>query len=182
MIMLEQITKSRQEIVERALDILKKHKGIILECLDFTNNAAGIFGTSAIMVEDQKSGLHYWYHITSDVFEDQRLPSESKTLPFDDIVALRVARFIFENYSAAKQKELNDAIDDTLTSSTNQTVQTLRCGSISYDIGVNGRSLTAAYDDLDNARDRIKELEDKNTQLEQQLLDLQALLVAKGVI
>jgi len=170
--MLERITKSKKEIIDRALEILKKHKGIFLDCLDFTNNAAGIFGTSAIIVEDTMTRLQYCYHIQAEVFEDQRLSNESKTLPFDDVVALRVAHFIFEAYSAAKQKELNDAIDDTLTSSANQTVQTLKCGSISYDIGVNGRSLTAAYNDLDDARDKIKELEEKNEQLEQEVKDL----------
>jgi hypothetical protein len=111
------------------------------------------------------------------------MPGESKTLPFDDVVALRLAKLIFENYKAAKQKELADAVQDTLNgSSTAHTISAIKSGGMTYDIGVGGKSLTTTVNEVEELKDKVRELTDLNEILTQKLNGLEAILQSKGVL
>lgn len=177
--MFEKITKSEREIAERAVDILKKHKQLVFEILDLYGNPTIQY---SVYFKDLLTGVSYCFYIDYKIFDEQRMPGESKTLPFDDIVALRIAKLIFENYKAAKQKELNDAIDNTLNSSTNKTISAIKSGSLTYDIGVNGKSLTTTVSEVEELKDKVRELTDLNEILTQKLNGLEAILQSKGVL
>jgi hypothetical protein len=179
MVMFEKITKSEREIAERAIDILKKHKNLLFSILDWLADPPLPY---AIYLIDIPTGMSYCFHFDYKLFDEQRMPGESKTLPFDDVVALRLAKLIFENYKAAKQKELNDAIDNTLNSSTNKTISAIKSGSLTYDIGVNGKSLTTTVSEVEELKDKVRELTDLNEILTQKLNGLEAILQSKGVL
>ena len=179
MIFREVITKSEREIAERALDILKRHKHILFEFEDFTHHPPM---PASIMVKDLQTNAMYCYYINSILFEEERMGNESKTIPFDDIVALRIAKLIFENYKAAKQKELNDAIDNTLNSTQNKTISSIKSGAFTYDIGVCGKSLTTTVSEVEELKDKVKELTDLNDVLTQKVNCLEAVLTSKGLL
>ena len=179
MVMLEKITKSEKEIVERAVDILKKHKNLLLNVIDLNNNQPL---PSAVYLRDTLTGVSYCFHFNYTLFDEQRIPGESKTLSFDDVVALRLAKLIFENYKEAKQKELNDALQDTLNTDSHKTISAIKSGGRTYDIGVGGKSLTTTVNEVDELKDKVRELTDLNEILTQKLNGLESLLQSKGLI
>lgn len=178
--MLEKITKSEREIAERAVDILKKHKNILFSILDWLADPPLPY---ALYLIDIPTGMSYCFHFDYKLFDEQRMPGESKTLPFDDVVALRLAKLIFENYKAAKQKELADALQDTLNgSSTAHTISAIKSGGITYDICVNGTSLTTTVNEVEELKDKVKDLTALNECLTQKLSWLESVLQSKGLI
>lgn len=61
-------------------------------------------------------------------------------------------------------------------SGNHQTISSLKLGSATYGIGVNGRSLTATFDELDDLKDKIEELKIEKQDLENQLKNLKSLV------
>ena len=178
--MFEKITKSEREIAERAVDILKKHKNLLFSILDWLADPPLPY---AIYLIDIPTGMSYCFHFDYKLFDEQRMSDESKTLPFDDVVALRLAKLIFENYKAAKQKELADAVQDTLSAnSTAHTISAIKSGGMTYDIGVGGKSLTTTVSEVEELKDKVRELTDLNEILTQKLNGLEAILQSKGVL
>ena len=96
---------------------------------------------------------------------------------------LRIAKHIFEAYKKFKTTLVNNnriLNSSSLTSS--QQISTLDIGDTTYDISIDGRSLTAAFDEVDELKNRIRDLENINSTLICEIDDLKVLLKAKGIL
>lgn len=113
------------------------------------------------------------------------MPDDPTNLPPDDIIMLRIAKRIFEAYKKSK----NNIIDSGLTSSggilsSGKTIcaSNINVGSATYDIDINGRSLTATIDEVDDLKNKVRDLEDINNKLTNEIYCLRATLRAKGIL
>ena len=115
----------------------------------------------------------------------QLLPDDPANLSPDNIIMLRIAKHIFEAYKKFKNNIITGSL--TLSSSSlnsGQIISALDIGSVSTtcDINVNGRSLTDIIDEIDELKNRVKDLEDTNTKLVDEIYCLKGLLRAKGIL
>ena len=84
-----------------------------------------------------------------------------------------LSRYIFINSSIILS-------NSSLTSS--QPISTLDIGGTTYDISIDGRSLTDTIDVVDELKNRVRDLENINSTLICEINDLKALLEAKGIL
>ena len=112
----------------------------------------------------------------------QLLSDDPTNISPDNIIMLRIAKHIFEDYKKAKNNISSILSSGTLSSS--QVISALDIDSVSatYDISVNGRSLTNTIDVVDELKNRIKDLEDVNNKLIGEIYCLKAALQAKGIL
>lgn len=115
----------------------------------------------------------------------QLLPDDPENLSPDDIIMLRIAKLIFEAYKKSK----NNIIDSSLilsgsVLSGDQTISAsnINVGSTTYDIDINGRSLTATFNEVDELKNKVRDLEDINNKLTNEIYCLRATLQAKGIL
>ena len=106
-------------------------------------------------------------------------------LPPDDIIMLRIAKHIFETYKKSKNNIIDSGLTlsgSTLSGGRTISASNINCGSTACDIDINGRSLTAAIDEVDKLKNKVKDLEDINNKLTNEIDYLRATLRAKGIL
>ena len=173
-----------KELIEKAIENLNRVRQLNLNItgtLSLSDND-GVFYVSIL---DNESGRAFDVAIDENISDQQLLPDDPMNLPPDDIIMLRIAKRIFEAYKKAK----NNIIDSGLTlsggaSSGGKTISasSVSCGSTTCDIDINGRSLTTTIDEVDKLKNKVKDLEDINNKLTNEIDYLRAALRAKGIL
>ena len=173
-----------KELIEKAVENLNRVRQLNLNItgtLSLSDND-DVFSVSIL---DNESGCAFDVAIDENMSTQQLLPDEPANLSPDDIIMLRIAKRIFEAYKKSK----NNIIDSGLTLSGNalsggKTIcaSNINVGSATCDIDINGRSLTATIDEVDELKNKVKDLEDINNKLTNEIYCLRAALQAKGIL
>ena len=173
-----------KELIEKAVENLNRVRQLNLNItgtLSLSDND-GVFYVSIL---DNESGRAFDVAIDENISNQQLLPDDPTNLPPDDIIMLRIAKRIFEAYKKSK----NNSIDSGLTLSGSAlsgsqiiSASSISCNSATYDIDINGRSLTATIDEVDDLKNKVKDLEDTNNKLNNEIYCLRAALQAKGIL
>ena len=173
-----------KELIEKAVENLNRVRQLNLNItgtLSLSDND-GVFYVSIL---DNESGRAFDVAIDENISNQQLLPDDPTNLSPDDIIMLRIAKRIFEAYKKSK----NNTIDSGLTLSGGAlssgkiiSASNINAGSTTYDIDINGRSLTATIDEVDDLKNKVKDLEDTNNKLNNEIYCLRAALQAKGIL
>ena len=182
-----------KELIEKAVESLNRVRQLNLSItgtLSLSDND-NVFYVSIL---DNESGCTFDVAIDENMSNQQLLSDDPTNLSPDNIIMLRIAKRIFEAYKKSK----NNIIDKGLTLSSiplnsGQIIGALNsgqiisasnisCGSTTYDIDVNGRSLTATIDVVDELKNRVRDLEDTNTKLIDEIYCLKSILRSKGIL
>ena len=173
-----------KELIEKAVENLNRVRQLNLNItgtLSLSDND-GIFYVSIL---DNESNHTFDVVIDENMSNQQLLPDEPANLSSDDIIMLRIAKHIFEAYKKSK----NNIIDSSLILSGSilsggQTISAsnINVGSTTYDIDINGRSLTATIDEVDELKNKVRDLENINNKLTNEIDYLRATLRAKGIL
>ena len=173
-----------KELIEKAVENLNRVRQLNL-------NIAGTLSLSDnddvfyVSILDNESGCAFDVAIDENMSNQQLLSEEPANLSPDDIIMLRIAKHIFEAYKKSKNNIIdNDLIlsGGTLSSGQIISASNINVGSTTYDIDVNGRSLTATIDDVDELKNKVRDLEDINNKLTNEIDYLRATLRAKGIL
>ena len=173
-----------KELIEKAVENLNRVRQLKLNItgtLSLSDND-GVFYVSIL---DNESGCTFDVAIDENISNQQLLPDDPTNMPPDDIIMLRIAKRIFEAYKKSK----NNTIDSSLTLSGGTlsggqiiSASNINVGSTAYDIDINGRSLTTTIDEVDELKNKVRDLEDLNNKLANEIDYLRALLKAKGIL
>ena len=173
-----------KELIEKAVENLNRVRQLNL-------NIAGTLSLSDnddvfyVSILDNESGCAFDVAIDENMSNQQLLPDEPANLSPDDIIMLRIAKHIFEAYKKSKNNIIdNDLIlsGGTLSSGQIISASNINVGSTTYDIDVNGRSLTATIDEVDELKNKVRDLENINNKLTNEIDCLRATLRAKGIL
>ena len=173
-----------KELIEKAVENLNRVRQLNLSItgtLSLSDND-NVFYVSIL---DNESGRTFDVAIDKNMSTQQLLPDDPTNLSPDNIIMLRIAKHIFETYKKFKNNIITGSL--TLSSSSlnsDQIISALDIGSVSTtcDINVNGRSLTDIIDEVDELKNRVRDLEDTNTKLIDEIYCLKGLLRAKGIL
>ena len=175
---------SIKELIEKAVENLNRVRQLNLNITDILSisDNDNVFSMSIL---DNESGCTFYAVIDENMSTQQLLPDEPANLSPDNIIMLRIAKHIFEAYKEFKNNIITGSL--TLSSSSlnsGQIISALDIGSVSTtcDINVNGRSLTDIIDEVDEFKNRVRDLEDTNTKLVDEIYCLKGLLRAKGIL
>ena len=173
-----------KELIKKAVENLNRVRQLKLSItgiLSLSDND-NVFYVSIL---DNESGCAFDVAIDENMSNQQLLPDDPTNLSPDNIIMLRIAKHIFEAYKKSK----NNIIDKGLTLSSIPlnsgqiiSASNINVGSTTYDISVNGRSLTDTIDEVDELKNRVKDLEYINNKLTNEIDDLKTLLKAKGIL
>lgn len=173
-----------KELTEKAVENLNRVRQLNLS-ITGTLSLSDNDNVFLVSILDNESGYTFDVAIDENIAAQQLLPDDPENLSPDDIIMLRVAKLIFEAYKKSK----NNIIDSGLTLSGGALsggkticVSNISCGSTTCDIDINGRSLTATIDDIDELKNKVKDLEDINNKLTNEIDCLRATLRAKGIL
>ena len=173
-----------KELIEKAVENLNRVRQLNL-------NIAGTLSLSDnddvfyVSILDNESGCAFDVAIDENMSNQQLLPDDPTNLSPGDIIMLRIAKHIFEAYKKSKNNIIdNDLIlsGGTLSSGQIISASNINVGSTTYDIDINGRSLTATIDDVDELKNKVRDLEDINNKLVNEIDYLRATLRAKGIL
>ena len=173
-----------KELIEKAIENLNRVKQLNLDItgtLSLSDNDSVFY----VSILDNESGRAFDVAIDENIAVQQLLPDDPENLSPDNIIMLRIAKLIFEAYKKSK----NNIIDSGLALSSGAlsggqiiSASNIDCCSTTYDIDINGRSLTATIDDVDKLKNKIRDLEDINNKLTNEIDYLRAALQAKGIL
>ena len=173
-----------KELIEKAVESLNRVRQLNL-------NIAGTLSLSDnddvfyVSILDNESGCTFDATIDKNISNQQLLPDDPTNLSPDDIIMLRIAKRIFEAYKKSKNNIITGSSilsSGALNSSQIISASNINVGSTTYDIDVNGRSLTATIDEVDELKNKVRDLEDINNKLANEIDYLRALLKAKGIL
>ena len=173
-----------KELIEKAVENLNRVRQLklnITSTLSLSDND-GVFYVSIL---DNESGRAFDVAIDENISNQQLLPDDPTNLPPDDIIMLRIAKRIFEAYKKSKNNSIDSGLTlsgGTLSSGKIISASSISCNSTTYDIDINGRSLTATIDEVDDLKNKVKDLEDTNNKLNNEIYCLRAALQAKGIL
>ena len=173
-----------KELIEKAVENLNRVRQLnlnITSTLSLSDND-GVFYVSIL---DNESGRAFDVAIDENISNQQLLPDDPTNLPPDDIIMLRIAKRIFEAYKKSKNNIIDSGLTlsgGTLSSGKITSASSISCNSTTYDIDINGRSLTATIDEVDDLKNKVKDLEDTNNKLNNEIYCLRAALQAKGIL
>ena len=173
-----------KELIEKAVENLNRVRQLNLNItgtLSLSDND-GVFYVSIL---DNESGRAFDVAIDENMSNQQLLPDDLTNLPPDDIIMLRIAKHIFEAYKKSKNNTIDSGLilsGSALNSSQIISTSNINVGSTTYDIDVNGRSLTATIDEVDELKNKVRDLEDINNKLTNEIDCLRATLRAKGIL
>ena len=175
---------SIKELIEKAVENLNRIRQLNL---NITNMSPQPDNDDVFLVSilDNESNCAFYVVIDENMSTQQLLPGDPTNLPPDNIIMLRIAKHIFETYKKSKNNIINDhSILSSGALDSGQTISALDIGSVSatYDISVNGRSLTDTIDVVDELKNRIRDLEDVNNKLIGEIYYLKAALQSKGIL
>ena len=173
-----------KELIKKAVENLNRVRQLKLSItgiLSLSDND-NVFYVSIL---DNESGCAFDVAIDENMSNQQLLPDDPTNLSPDNIIMLRIAKHIFEAYKKSK----NNIIDKGLTLSSiplnsGQIISASDVDSVSttYDISVNDRSLTVTIDVVDELKNRVRDLEDTNTKLIDEIYCLKSILRSKGIL
>ena len=173
-----------KELIEKAVENLNRVKQLNLD-ITGTLSLSDNDSVFCVSILDNESGCTFDVAIDENISNQQLLPDDPTNLPPDDIIMLRIAKLIFEAYKKSK----NNSIDSGLTLSGGAlsggkiiSASSVSCNNTTYDIDINGRSLTATIDEVDDLKNKVKDLEDINNKLTNEIYCLRATLRAKGIL
>ena len=168
-----------KELIEKAVENLNRVRQLNL---NITNMSPQPDNDDVFLVSilDNESDCAFYVVIDENMSTQQLLPGDPTNLPPDDIIMLRIAKRIFEAYKKSK----NNIIDSGLTLSGGKTIcaSNIDCSSPAYDIDINSRSLTATLDEVDDLKNKVRDLEDINNKLTNEIDYLIAALRTKGIL
>ena len=173
-----------KELIEKAVENLNRVRQLNLNITDISSlsDNDNVFSVSIL---DNESGCTFYVVIDENMSTQQLLPDDPTNISPDNIIMLRIAKHIFEVYKKSKNNTINgNSILSSGTLNSGQIISALDIGSVSTtcDINVNGRSLTDIIDEVDELKNRIRDLENINSTLICEIDDLKALLKAKGIL
>ena len=173
-----------KELIEKAVENLNRVRQLNLN-ITGTSSLSDNDGVFYVSILDNESGRALDVAIDENISNQQLLPDDPTNLSPDDIIMLRIAKRIFEAYKKSK----NNVIDHGLTLSGGAlssdkiiSASNINVGSTTYDIDINGRSLTATIDEVDELKNKVRDLEDINNKLVNEIDYLRATLRAKGIL
>ena len=170
-----------KELIEKAVENLNRVRQLNLSIINILSQ----LDPDNFLVSILDNGSSYTFDTTIDknISTQQLLPDDPTNISPDNIIMLRIAKQIFEAYKKFKTTLVNSSIilsNSSLTSS--QPISTLDIGGTTYDISIDGRSLTDTIDVVDELKNRVRDLENINSTLICEINDLKALLKAKGIL
>ena len=173
-----------KELIEKAVENLNRVRQLNLNITDISSlsDNDNVFSASIL---DNESGCTFYVVIDENISTQQLLPDDPANLSPDNIIMLRIAKHIFETYKKFKNNIITgSSILSSSSLSSDQIISALDIGSVSAtcDISVNGRSLTDIIDEVDELKNRVRDLEDTNTKLVDEIYCLKGLLRSKGIL
>ena len=173
-----------KELIEKAVENLNRVRQLNL---NITNMSSQPDNDDVFLVSilDNESGDVFYVVIDENMSTQQLLPDDPTNLPPDDIIMLRIAKHIFETYKKSKNNIIDSGLTlsgGTLSGGRTISASNISCGSTTYDIDINGRSLTATIDEVDELKNKVRDLEDINNKLTNEIDYLRATLRAKGIL
>ena len=171
-----------KELIEKAVENLNRVRQLNLNITDILSisDNDNVFSMSIL---DNESGCTFYVVIDEDMSTQQLLLDDPANLSPDNIIMLRIAKHIFEAYKKSKNNTINgNSILSSGTLNSGQTISTLDINDITYDICANGRSLTATFDEVDELKNRVRDLENINSTLICEIDDLKTILHTKGIL
>ena len=173
-----------KELIEKAVENLNRVRQLNLNITDMSSQPDND-NVFLVSILDNESGCTFYAVIDENTSTQQLLPDDPKNLSSDNIIMLRIAKHIFEAYKKFKNNIITGSL--TLSSSSlnsGQIISALDIGSVSTtcDISVNGRSLTDIIDEVDELKNRLRDLEDTNTKLVDEIYCLKSMLRSKGIL
>ena len=173
-----------KELTEKAIENLNRVRQLNLS-ITGTLSLSDNDNVFLVSILDNESDYAFDVAIDENIAAQRLLPDDPENLSPDNIIMLRIAKLIFEAYKKSK----NNIIDSGLTSSGGALSggKTICASNISYgsttcDIDINGRSLTAMIDDIDELKNKVRDLENINNKLTNEIDCLRATLRAKGIL
>ena len=173
-----------KELIEKAVENLNRVRQLNLNItgtLSLSDNDSVFY----VSILDNESGRAFDVAIDENIANQQLLPNDTTNLSPDDIIMLRIAKRIFEAYKKSKNNIIDSGLTlsgGTLSGGQTISASNIDCGSTTCDIDINGRSLTAAIDEVDKLKNKVKDLEDINNKLTNEIDYLRAALRAKGIL
>ena len=173
-----------KELIEKAVENLNRVRQLNLNItgtLSLSDNDSVFY----VSILDNESGCAFDVAIDENISNQQLLPDDPTNLPPDDIIMLRIAKRIFETYKKSKNNIIDSDLTlsgGTLSSGKIISASNINVGSTTYDIDINGRSLTATIDEVDELKNKVRDLEDINNKLTNEIDCLRATLRAKGIL
>ena len=173
-----------KELIEKAVENLNRVRQLNLNItgtLSLSDND-GVFYVSIL---DNESGCAFDVAIDENMSNQQLLPDDPMNLSPDDIIMLRIAKRIFEAYKKSKNNIIDSGLTlsgGTLSGGKTICASNINVGSTTYDIDINGRSLTTTIDEVDELKNKVRDLEDINNKLTNEIDYLKATLRAKGIL
>ena len=173
-----------KELIEKAVENLNRVKQLNLDItgtLSLSDNDSVFY----VSILDNESGRAFDVAIDENISNQQLLPDDPTSLSPDDIIMLRIAKRIFEAYKKSKNNVIDHGLTlsgGTLSSGKIISASNINVGSTTYDIDINGRSLTATIDEVDELKNKVRDLEDINNKLTNEIDYLRATLRAKGIL
>ena len=176
------ISMDIKELIEKAVENLNRVRQLNLNITDISSQPDNdnVFLASIL---DNESDCAFYVVIDENMSTQQLLSDEPTNLSPDNIIMLRIAKHIFEAYKNSKNNIINDS--STLSSSAlnnDQPLGALNVDDITYDICANGGSLTVTFDEVDELKNKVRDLEDTNNILIGEIDYLKTILRAKGIL
>ena len=171
-----------KELIEKAVESLNRVRQLNLNITDILSisDNDNVFSMSIL---DNESGCTFYVVIEENLSTQQLLPDDPANLSPDNIIMLRIAKHIFEAYKKSKNNIITDSpILSSGALNSGQPISALNVGDITYDICANGRSLNATFDEVDELKNRVRDLENINSTLICEIDDLKTILRTKGIL
>ena len=168
-----------KELIEKAVENLNRVRQLNLNITNMSSQP-GNDNVFLVSILDNESCCAFYVVIDENMSTQQLLPDDLTNISPDNIIMLRIAKHIFEVYKKSKNNISSILSGSTLASS--QPISTLDIGGTTYDISVDGRSLTDTIDVVDELKTKVRDLEYINNKLTNEIDDLKALLKAKGIL
>ena len=171
-----------KELIEKAVESLNRVRQLNLNITGTLSLSDDVF---SVLILDNKSGCTFDATIDKNISNQQLLPDDPTNLSPDDIIMLRIAKRIFEAYKKSKNNTIDSGLilsGSALSGGQTISASNINVGSTTYDIDVNGRSLTATIDEVDELKNKVRDLEDINNKLTNEIDCLRATLRAKGIL
>ena len=171
-----------KELIEKAVESLNRVRQLNLNITGTLSLSDDVF---SVLILDNESGCTFDATIDKNISNQQLLSDDPTNLSPDDIIMLRIAKRIFEAYKKSKNNIITGSSilsSGALNSSQIISASNINVGSTTYDIDINGRSLTATIDEVDELKNKVRDLEDINNKLVNEIDYLRATLRAKGIL
>ena len=176
------ISMNIKELIEKAVENLNRVRQLNLNITGTLSLSDDVF---SVLILDNESGCTFDATIDKNISNQQLLPDDPTNLSPDDIIMLRIAKRIFEAYKKSKNNIITGSSilsSGALNSGQIISASNINVGSTTYDIDINGRSLTATIDEVDELKNKVRDLEDINNKLTNEIDYLRATLRAKGIL